>query len=107
MGLLTAAFDDISLCHDGDAWRALHDGAPAGQPRHANPLDQSHDRAPAGHYRVVALRVRELVAVADVNQPSSELKIGSEIDIEHFESNEPSCPIGEYATTHPFSLLGR
>jgi transglutaminase-like putative cysteine protease len=43
------------------------------------------------------------VAVADFNQPASELKIDSEIEIEHFESNEPSCPIEEYAATYPFS----
>jgi transglutaminase-like putative cysteine protease len=43
------------------------------------------------------------VAVATFDKPGSELKIESEIEIEHFESSEPDCPIEEYATTYPFS----
>jgi len=43
------------------------------------------------------------VAVASFAEPARELKIESEITIEHFESSEPDCPIEQYAATYPFS----
>jgi transglutaminase-like putative cysteine protease len=43
------------------------------------------------------------VALVSFSAPASELKIESEIDLEHFESSEPDCPIEEYAATYPFS----
>jgi transglutaminase-like putative cysteine protease len=43
------------------------------------------------------------VAVATFAERTSELTIESEIQIEHFDSNEPDCPIEEYAATYPFS----
>jgi len=43
------------------------------------------------------------VAVAAFAEPASELKIESEIQIEHYESTETDCPIEEYAVTYPFS----
>ena len=43
------------------------------------------------------------VAAVTFVELTSELKIESEIQIEHFDSNEPNCPIEEYAATYPFS----
>ncbi len=43
------------------------------------------------------------VAIVAFGEPAAELKIESEIEIEHFESGEPNCPIEEYAATYPFS----
>jgi transglutaminase-like putative cysteine protease len=43
------------------------------------------------------------VAVANFNGPAPELKIESEIQLEHFESTEPDSPIEQYAATYPFS----
>ena len=43
------------------------------------------------------------VAVATFGAAAAELKIESEIQLEHFESTEPDYPIEEYATTYPFS----
>jgi len=43
------------------------------------------------------------VAVASFDTPAPELRIDSEIDIEHYESEEPDCPIEKYAETYPFS----
>ena len=43
------------------------------------------------------------VAVASFGAAAAELKIESEIQLEHFESTEPDYPIEEYAATYPFS----
>jgi transglutaminase-like putative cysteine protease len=43
------------------------------------------------------------VAIASFNVAAKELKIVSEIDLDHFESSEPDCRIEEYAVTYPFS----
>ncbi len=43
------------------------------------------------------------VAIASFGAPAAELKIESEIQLEHFESTEPDYPIEEYAATYPFS----
>jgi transglutaminase-like putative cysteine protease len=43
------------------------------------------------------------VAVASFDTPAAELKIESEIQLEHYESTEPDCPIEQYAATYPFS----
>lgn len=43
------------------------------------------------------------VAIASFQCSTTELKIVSEIDLEHFESNEPDCAIEAHATTYPFS----
>jgi transglutaminase-like putative cysteine protease len=43
------------------------------------------------------------VAIASFQTAANELHIVSEIDLDHFERNEPDCPIEEYAVTYPFS----
>src|SRR5712692_683893 len=43
------------------------------------------------------------VAVASFNQPASSLKFESQLELEHFESTEPDCPIEAYAETYPFA----
>jgi transglutaminase-like putative cysteine protease len=43
------------------------------------------------------------VAIASFNTPAQELTIESEIQLEHYETNEPDRPIEQYATTYPFS----
>jgi transglutaminase-like putative cysteine protease len=43
------------------------------------------------------------VAVASFSGPAAELKIESQIRLQHFESTEPDCPIEKYAETYPFS----
>ncbi len=43
------------------------------------------------------------VAIASFQSAANELHIVSEIDLDHFERNEPDCPIEEYAVTYPFS----
>ena len=42
------------------------------------------------------------VAVASFNTSATELRIQSEIDLEHYETSEPDCPIAPYAETYPF-----
>jgi len=42
------------------------------------------------------------VAVASFNNSASELRIQSEIDVDHYETTEPDCPIEPYAETYPF-----
>jgi transglutaminase-like putative cysteine protease len=42
------------------------------------------------------------VAVASFNNSASELRIQSEIDVDHYETGEPDCPIEPYAETYPF-----
>jgi transglutaminase-like putative cysteine protease len=42
-------------------------------------------------------------AVAKFELPAAELRIESEIQLEHFESRMPDCPIEDYAATYPFS----
>jgi transglutaminase-like putative cysteine protease len=43
------------------------------------------------------------VAVATFETEAAELKFESEIRIQHFESQEPDCPIEEFARTYPFA----
>jgi transglutaminase-like putative cysteine protease len=43
------------------------------------------------------------VAVATFTQQSAILKIESRLDLEHFESDEPDCPLETYAQTYPFA----
>jgi transglutaminase-like putative cysteine protease len=43
------------------------------------------------------------VAVASFDQQASELIIDSKLELEHFESTEPDCPIEAYAETYPFA----
>jgi transglutaminase-like putative cysteine protease len=43
------------------------------------------------------------VTVASFNTSANELRIQSEIEIEHYETIEPDCPIEKYAETYPFS----
>jgi transglutaminase-like putative cysteine protease len=43
------------------------------------------------------------VAIAGFNKPAPELRIESEIWLEHYESAELDCPIEQYAATYPFS----
>jgi hypothetical protein len=43
------------------------------------------------------------VAVASFTQQAAVLKIESLLDLEHFESDEPDCPIETYAATYPFA----
>jgi transglutaminase-like putative cysteine protease len=43
------------------------------------------------------------VAVASFNQQAAVLKIESLLELEHFESEEPDCPIEAYAQTYPFA----
>ena len=43
------------------------------------------------------------VAVASFTQQAAELRIESMLDLEHFESDEPDCPIETYAETYPFA----
>lgn len=43
------------------------------------------------------------VAVAAFTQQAALLKIESLLDLEHFESEEPDCPIDTYAESYPFS----
>jgi transglutaminase-like putative cysteine protease len=43
------------------------------------------------------------VAIASFQTAANELHIVSEIDLDHFERNEPDCPIEDYAVTYPFS----
>jgi transglutaminase-like putative cysteine protease len=43
------------------------------------------------------------VTVASFSGAANELRFTSEIDLEHFESNEPDCPIEAYAENYPFS----
>jgi transglutaminase-like putative cysteine protease len=42
------------------------------------------------------------VAIASFDTQSTQLKFESEIVLQHFESEEPDCPIEEYARTFPF-----
>jgi transglutaminase-like putative cysteine protease len=41
------------------------------------------------------------VAVASFNTPATELRVESEIDLDHYETGEPDCPIVPYAETNP------
>ena len=43
------------------------------------------------------------VAVAGFDATASELRFESEISLQHFESQEPDCPIEEFARTYPFA----
>jgi transglutaminase-like putative cysteine protease len=43
------------------------------------------------------------ISVASFNASATELRIESEIEIEHYETGEPDCPIEKYAETYPFS----
>jgi transglutaminase-like putative cysteine protease len=43
------------------------------------------------------------VAIASFQAATTELQIVSEIDLDHFERNEPDCPIEAYAAIYPFS----
>ncbi len=43
------------------------------------------------------------VAVASFNMTARDLRVVSEIELEHFESNEPDCAIETYAENYPFS----
>jgi len=43
------------------------------------------------------------VAVASFNAAANELRIQSEIELEHYETIDPDCPIEKYAETYPFS----
>ena len=43
------------------------------------------------------------VAVVSFNASANELRIESEIELEHYETHEPDCPIEQYAETYPFS----
>jgi transglutaminase-like putative cysteine protease len=43
------------------------------------------------------------VAIASFQAAATELQIVSEIDLDHFERNEPDCPIEAYAAIYPFS----
>jgi transglutaminase-like putative cysteine protease len=43
------------------------------------------------------------VAVASFKQQAAVLKIESVLELEHFESEEPDCPIEAYAETYPFA----
>jgi transglutaminase-like putative cysteine protease len=43
------------------------------------------------------------VAIASFDTSTTELKIVSQIDLDHFESSEPDCAIEAYAATYPFS----
>jgi transglutaminase-like putative cysteine protease len=44
------------------------------------------------------------VAIASFHSiPTTELRILSEIDLEHFERNDPDCPIEPYAADYPFT----
>lgn len=42
------------------------------------------------------------VAVASFNTSAAELRFESEIDLDHYETSEPDCPIEPYAETYPF-----
>ena len=43
------------------------------------------------------------VAVASFARQAAVLRIESSLDLEHFESEEPGCPIETYANTYPFA----
>jgi transglutaminase-like putative cysteine protease len=43
------------------------------------------------------------IAVASFAEAANELRILSNIEIEHYETGEPDCPIEQYAETYPFS----
>src|SRR5271165_3084268 len=43
------------------------------------------------------------VAIASFGQPTTLLRFESEIQLEHFESSEPDCPLEPYAESFPFS----
>jgi transglutaminase-like putative cysteine protease len=43
------------------------------------------------------------VAVTSFNQQASILRFESRLDLEHFESEEPDCPIESHAETYPFA----
>ena len=43
------------------------------------------------------------IAIASFARPATQLRFESEIELEHFESNQPDCPIEAYAATCPFS----
>jgi hypothetical protein len=43
------------------------------------------------------------IAIASFQTSTTELKIVSQIDLDHFESSEPDCSIEAYAATYPFS----
>ena len=43
------------------------------------------------------------VLLASFAQQAALLRIESSLDLEHFESEEPDCPIEPYATTYPFA----
>jgi transglutaminase-like putative cysteine protease len=42
------------------------------------------------------------VAVASFNNSAPELRIQSEIDVDHYETTDPDCPTEPYADTYPF-----
>jgi transglutaminase-like putative cysteine protease len=43
------------------------------------------------------------IAIASFGGPATQLRFESEIELEHFESNQPDCPIEAYAAICPFS----
>lgn len=43
------------------------------------------------------------VAVASFAGPADQLRFESVLDLEHYESSEPDCPIEAYAASYPFS----
>jgi transglutaminase-like putative cysteine protease len=43
------------------------------------------------------------IAIASFAGPAAQLRFESEIELEHFESNQPDCPIEGYAANCPFS----
>jgi hypothetical protein len=43
------------------------------------------------------------VAIASFQTTATELHIVSEIDLDHYERNEPDCAIEAYAATYPFA----
>src|SRR5438552_18896216 len=42
------------------------------------------------------------VAVASFGSAATELRIESELDLDHYETTEPDCPIASYAEIYPF-----
>src|ERR1700739_4197276 len=43
------------------------------------------------------------VAIASFDYEATQLRFESEIVLQHFETDEPDCPIEAYARTYPFS----
>lgn len=43
------------------------------------------------------------VEIASFDKPAFQLHIESKLEIDHFESSEPNCPIEPYAETYPFA----